>query len=115
MVTADPPRIDPFDALAIPLSFARAWTKSMGEMTRASISAWSALARSYGQASEACAALLGQAIDLEGAETLALTDSADRLLQNELHALEVGTEHLVYVAEDTLTDIAGGPLVPLPE
>ena len=115
MATPHPPPTDRFDALAIPLSFASAWTDAVGEMTRASLSAWSALARRYGQANQAYAALLCRAIDLEGLETLALANGADRLLQDELHVLEDGTEHLVYAAEEILAKRAEGPLIPLPE
>ncbi|HXQ11574.1 MAG TPA: hypothetical protein VN805_11330 [Caulobacteraceae bacterium] len=108
-------RTDRFDPLAMPLTLAFAWTEAIGEMTRASISIWSAIIRSYGSVNEVYAALFCRAIDLEAVETLALTNSEDRLLQNELRVLEGGTEHLLYGAERTLAEMAGGPLIPLPE
>jgi hypothetical protein len=115
MATARPPPTEEINALAAPFNFASAWTEAVGEMTRASISTWSAIARSYGQAGEAYASLLRQAIGLEEFEALSLTKSAEQLLENELHALEEGSEQLLFAPEDALSQAAGSRLVPLPE
>ncbi|MFI4974536.1 MAG: hypothetical protein ACHP84_08360 [Caulobacterales bacterium] len=115
MVTSERPATDRFDTLTTPLTFAAAWTEAMGQTMTASIAIWSAIAEGCRQANEAYAALIVQAIDLERVEALALEDSADRLLRNELHILEDGTEHLAYAAEETFAEIAGAPLIPLPE
>lgn len=109
------PITQPSVALATPFALAFAWADAVGEMTRASMGAWSALASRYVQANEACAALLRQTIDLERAETLAVGDSADRLLRSELRALEGGADRLVSAAEDTLAGMAPGPLPSLPD
>ncbi len=114
MATA-PTHDRPLDALALPMAFAAAWTDAIGEMTRASLLAWSRMARGYEQAGEAYAALLRQAIDLEGFGASALGDSAGELLQTELSALEGGAETLLNAAEDTLAETTRGRLVPLPE
>lgn len=109
------PSTQPFAALATPFALAFAWADAVGEMTRASMSAWSALADRYVQANQTCAELLRQATDTQRSETLALGDSADQLLQSELRALEGGTDRLVNAAEDILAGMRPGPLPPLPE
>ena len=115
MATPEPLSSDRLDPFALPLSLASAWAGAVGEMTQASLRAWSDLAETCGQASAAYAALLGGAINLEGVEARGLADKADRLLRDELHGLEEGTEHLVHAAEEILVDLAGRRLVPLPD
>ena len=109
------PSSAPFDALALPMAFAVAWTDAAQQMTRASLLAWSRMATTCEQAGQAWAALARQAIDLEGFGTRALTDGAGQLLQTELQALEGGAESLLNAAEDTLAQATKGRLVPLPE
>ena len=115
MVTYQTPVMDRSNPLAIPMTYAAAWTDAVGEIMRASLSTWSAIAETCGQANEAYAAFLGRAINLEAAEALALTNGADRLLQDEVRALEDTAEHLAYAAEETLGDITEAPLIPLPD
>jgi hypothetical protein len=115
MNTAERSPCDPVDAWMMPFTYAATWTEAIGEVVRASMSVWSTISRTYEDMSTAYAALLGQAIDLGGAETLALANGADQLLQNELRVLEDGTERLAHAAEETLADAAGAPLIPLPD
>jgi hypothetical protein len=115
MAIAELPTAERSDLLATPLTLAFAWTEAISEIARASVAMWTDIARTYGRASEAYAELVRRAIDLEGLEALTLSDGADRVLQDELRLVERGTEHLVYAAEEVLVDLAGRPLVPLPE
>ena len=114
MAGAHPTPTNLYDPMAVPLACVAAWAQAAGETMQAGVLAWSALARSWSQATTAYGALLGQALNVEAADALAGSNAADALLETELQAFENAAEHVAYAAEEVLVDLAG-PLTPLPE
>jgi len=112
MDVQSPPSI--YDPMAIPLACAAAWSESVSEAMRVGVLTWSAIAKGWGETASAYGALLGQALNVEAADALAVSDTADALLEGELHAFETAAEHAAYAAEEALVGLAG-PLAPLPE
>jgi hypothetical protein len=106
--------VPPFQSAAIPLAFAAASSEAMAEGMRASLEAWSVMARSCTEAGRAYAELLGQAMTLDWPQRVTAARGADALLTSELAASEAATERLLSVAEDTLTATVGR-CVPLPD
>jgi hypothetical protein len=115
MTIAEHPSAARFDVTAPPLVYAAAWAEAVEEAMRLSISTWSSIAKACWQANQAYAEILGRAINLEGLETLPLADTAEQVLRGELHALEDGVQHLAFSAEEVLADLAGAPLIALPD
>ncbi len=99
---------------ALPFALAAAGAQVWVETARASIEAWSALARGCGAASEGYARLAAQALNVEAAAGAALAQAADAALASEIAASEVAAEDLVHVAEEVLAETVGRA-PPLPE
>ena len=96
------------DVLELSLALTALWMEALDAALTTFISTWSTL-------SKVGAGYVTQTIDLERMEALAAADNLDEAVREELNALEQGADRLIHVDEDTLADVAGGPIFLLPE
>src|SRR5579871_5772398 len=108
------PANDQVSPLTFPLACATTWSEAAGESLRASIAAWMTFADACAEAQRTYVTMLGQALGANEDAPLALASAAADLLKTELAASERAAEHLAYVAEEALSEVAGR-VPPLPD